>query len=389
MTAVIRICDPDQTRRKLALCWEGFSGTGAQFGWLEDGYGPGALQLEDALPGEAGECAREGFARDAGRLGHLLAREGGLEDDAPLGNSTLLGGEVEEHARHPLGGAVEDEVTHQILQLPGPGSQGSGEPEGGFREAGHDLEQVVAEDGVEHAVGEGRGSPILGPAFERRPQAEHGAVADHAEDLVSRLRATRGAVEFRPPLAHEVDGARGLALAVEFGAGPDLHHRSRERECLEEFLVEPLQELELPQALQLRQVLDGPTARAWEPRPGWRRVLTVQRRPQLLLAYPRVPLYAKWRRFAIRQTHLRLFPHLCEDARDLQRPVRAEVDAEPEQLVDPVALFGCEVFEDLPDHPCAGFHQGVPIVFQALKRLAPGLRCFQFALGGLPDLVQL
>src|SRR5918993_1080898 len=285
MTAVIGICGPGQTQRKRALCWEGFSGTGAQFGRLEDGYGPGALQLKDALPGETGEGAREGFARDAGRLGHLLAREGGLEDDTPLGDPTLLGGEVAKHARHSLGGAVEDEGAHQILQLAGPGSQGSSEPKGGFRETGHHLEQVVAEDSVEHAVGEGRGSPILGPAFERCPQTEHGAVADHAEDLVSRLRATRGAVEFRPPLAHEVDGARGLSPAVEVGAGPDLHHRSRERECLEELLVEPLQELELPQTLQLRQVLDGPAARARQPRPGRRRVLTVHRRPPLLVAH--------------------------------------------------------------------------------------------------------
>src|SRR5918994_1455026 len=241
MTAIIGMCDPGQTRFEWALCWEWFSGAGAELGGLEDGYGPGALQLEDALPGEAGEGAREGFARDTGSLGHLLAREGGLEDDTPLGDPTLLGGEVEKHARHSLGGAVEDEVAHQILQLAGPGSQGSSEPEGGFREAGHHLEQVVAEDGVEHAVGEGRGSPILGPAFKRRPQAEQGAVADHAEDLVSHLRAARGAVEFRPPLAYEVDGARRLALAVEVSTGPDLHHCRRERQRLEELLVEPLQ----------------------------------------------------------------------------------------------------------------------------------------------------
>src|SRR5215207_9222791 len=156
MTTVIRICDPGQMRSKRALCWERFSGTGAELGGLEYGYGPGALQLEDVLPGEAGEGAREGLARDAGRLGHLLARERGLEDDAPLGDPPLLGGEVEEHARHPLGGAVEDEVAHQVLQLAVPGRQSSSESKGALREAVHDLEQIVAEDGVEHAVGEGR-----------------------------------------------------------------------------------------------------------------------------------------------------------------------------------------------------------------------------------------
>src|SRR5215210_8373442 len=270
-----------------ALCWERFSGTGAELGWLEDGYGPRALQLEDAVPGEAGEGARECLARDACRLGHLLAREGGLEDDAALGDPSLLGGEVEEHARHPLGRAVEDEVAHQVLQLAGPGGQGTGEAEGAFGEAVHDLEQVVAEDGVEHAVGEGRGPLALGPTFESRPEAEHRAVADDAEDLVSRLRSARGAVELRASLAHEVDGAGWLALPVEVGAGPDLHHCGRDRQRVEEALLEPLQELELPQALQLLQMLDGPAARARQPRPGRRRVLTVHRRPPVLVACPR------------------------------------------------------------------------------------------------------
>src|SRR5918994_6906544 len=175
MTGVMRRCDPDQTRRKRVVYWETFSGTGAQLGGFEDGYGL-AFQVEDSLPGEAGEGARESLARDAGRLGHLLAREGGLEDDPPLGDPSLLGGEVEEHTGYPLGGAVEDEVTHQVFELAGPGRQGSGETEGALRKPVHDLEQVVAEDGVEHAVGEGRGTLTLGPAFERRPQAEHGAV---------------------------------------------------------------------------------------------------------------------------------------------------------------------------------------------------------------------
>src|SRR5215207_897234 len=205
MTTVIRICDPGQMRSKRALCWERFSGTGAELGGLEYGYGPGALQLEDVLPGEAGEGAREGLARDAGRLGHLLAREGRLEDDAPLGDPPLLCGEVEEHAGYPLGRTVEDEVADQVLRLAGPGRQSAGEAEGGLGEAAHDLDQVVAEDGVEHAVGEGRSPLALGPAFERRPEAEHGAVADYSKDLISRLRAARGAVELGASLAHEVD----------------------------------------------------------------------------------------------------------------------------------------------------------------------------------------
>src|SRR5918993_829241 len=103
MTEVMGMCDPGQTRSKRALCWEMFSGTGAELGGHQYSYSPGALQLEDAVPGEAGEGAREGLARDAGRLGHLLAREGRLEDDAPLGDPSLLGGEVEEHTGYPLG----------------------------------------------------------------------------------------------------------------------------------------------------------------------------------------------------------------------------------------------------------------------------------------------
>jgi hypothetical protein len=34
------------------------------------------------------------------------------------------------------------------------------------------------------------------------------------------------------------------------------------------------------------------------------------------------PLYAKWRKFAIRRTRLCFFCHLREDACDLQRPVK-------------------------------------------------------------------
>src|SRR5215211_6430358 len=99
------------------------------------------------------------------------------------------------------------------------------------------------------------------------------------------------------------------------------------------------------------------------------------------------PLYAKWGRFAIRRTPLRFFGHLREDARDLQGPLGAEADAEPEQFVNPVALFWREVLQGLNDHARVGLHEGVPVVLQALKRLAPGLRRFQFALGGLPNLV--
>src|SRR3712207_9433325 len=92
MTAVIETRDPGQARSRSALCWEGFSGTGAQLGGLEDGYGPGALQLKDALPGEAGEGGRGGFAADGGRLGPLLAREGGLKEDRSEGGRGGEGG---------------------------------------------------------------------------------------------------------------------------------------------------------------------------------------------------------------------------------------------------------------------------------------------------------
>src|SRR5918997_4468224 len=120
MTGVMRTCDPDQIGSERAGCWEGFSGTRTEFGGLENCNGLTA-EVEDALAGEAREGAREGLARDAGRLGHLLAAEGRLEDDAPLGDAALLGGEVEEHAGHPLGGAAKDEVTYEIFELAGPG----------------------------------------------------------------------------------------------------------------------------------------------------------------------------------------------------------------------------------------------------------------------------
>src|SRR5215211_1354157 len=249
MTGVMGRCDPDQTHPRQAVYWEGFSGTGAELGRLEDGYGLGALQFEDAVPGESGERAREGLTRDAGRLGHLLAREGGFEDDAPLGDPSLLGGEIQEHAGHPLRGAVEDEVADEVLQLAGTGGQSSGESDGAFREAAHDLEQVVAEDGVEHAIGEGRGSLALWAAFEGRPQAEHGAVADDAQDLVPGLRTARGTVQLRPSLAHKIDRPGRLTLPVEGGAGPDLQDGGRDRQRLEELLLEALQKLELLQAL--------------------------------------------------------------------------------------------------------------------------------------------
>src|SRR5918997_4519690 len=149
MIRVMGACDPDQSVASGRV----LSGTGAELGGLEDGYGL-AVEVEDTIPGEAGEGAREGLARDASRLGHLLAREGGLEDDPPLGDPSLLGGEVEEHTGHPLGGAVEDEIPDEVLQLAGPGSQGSCEADGALGEATHDLQEILAEDGVEHAVGE-------------------------------------------------------------------------------------------------------------------------------------------------------------------------------------------------------------------------------------------
>jgi hypothetical protein len=79
------------------------------------------------------------------------------------------------------------------------------------------------------------------------------------------------------PLSHEVHGPRGLALPVEGGASPELQHLGRDRQVLEERLLEPLEELELLEPVQLGQVLDRPATRAWQPRPGRRRVLTVHR----------------------------------------------------------------------------------------------------------------
>src|SRR4028119_2078783 len=104
---------------------------------------------------------------------------------------------------------------------------------GAAGEAAHDGEEVITEHGVEHAVGKRRGALALRAALEggaeahdragaddaeaaagraRRPargggaDAHDRAVADDAEDLVARLRTARGAVELRPPLAHEVHG---------------------------------------------------------------------------------------------------------------------------------------------------------------------------------------
>src|ERR687894_1474730 len=99
MTAVIVACDLDQKSRKSAGYWERFSGTGAELGGLEDGHGL-AVEVEDIFLGEPGEGAGECLARDAGRLGHLLPAERGLEDDAPFGDAPLLGREVQEHAGH-------------------------------------------------------------------------------------------------------------------------------------------------------------------------------------------------------------------------------------------------------------------------------------------------
>src|SRR5919112_28002 len=115
MTAVIRGRDPDQKPRKSAGYWEGFSGTGAELGGAGGGYGL-SVGGPDVLPG-----AGEGLARDAGGLGHLLAGERGLEDDAPLRDAAFFGGEVQEHAGHPLGGAAEDEVADEVFELAGAG----------------------------------------------------------------------------------------------------------------------------------------------------------------------------------------------------------------------------------------------------------------------------
>src|SRR4028118_1824435 len=94
MTGVIVGCDLDQITRISAGYWEGFSGTGAELGGLEDGYGL-AVKVQDILLGEAGEGAGKRLARDASGLRHLLAGERGLEDHAPLGYASLLGGEVQ------------------------------------------------------------------------------------------------------------------------------------------------------------------------------------------------------------------------------------------------------------------------------------------------------
>src|SRR4028119_1552743 len=91
MTGVIAGCDLDQIARKSAGYWEGFSGTGAELGGLEDGYGL-AVEGQDVLLGEAREGAGEGLARDAGGLRHLLAGERGLEGPAPPGHAPPLGG---------------------------------------------------------------------------------------------------------------------------------------------------------------------------------------------------------------------------------------------------------------------------------------------------------
>src|SRR4028119_1522483 len=112
MTGVIAGRDLDQITRKSAGYWEGFSGTGAELGRLEDGYGL-AVEVQDVLLGEAGECSGEGLARDAGGLRHLLAGERGLEDHAPLGHAALLGGEVQEHPGHPPPGAAADQAPDE------------------------------------------------------------------------------------------------------------------------------------------------------------------------------------------------------------------------------------------------------------------------------------
>src|SRR4028119_973974 len=250
MTGVIAGCDLDQIARKSRGYWEGFSGTGAELGGLEDGYGL-AVEVQDVLLGEAGEGAGEGLARDAGGLRHLLAGERGLEDHAPLGHAPLLGGEVQEHAGYSLRGAAEDQVADEVLELAGAGGENAVQADGAPGEAAHNVEEVVAEHGVEHAVGKRRGALALRAALEggaeahdragaddaeaaagraRRPargggaDAHDRAVADDAEDLVARLRTARGAVELRPPLAHEVHGPGRVALPVERGPRTALEH---------------------------------------------------------------------------------------------------------------------------------------------------------------------
>src|SRR5215210_7071988 len=115
MTRVMVACDSDQI---YCSCCERFSGTVAKLGGFEYGYGL-AAEIQDALLGEPAQGAREGFAGNAGRLGHLLARERGPEDDAPLGHPTLFGGEVQEHAGYSLRRAVENGVADPVLELAG------------------------------------------------------------------------------------------------------------------------------------------------------------------------------------------------------------------------------------------------------------------------------
>src|SRR5215213_11494826 len=119
---------------KNCSCCEPFSSTGAELGGHEYGYGL-AAEVENALFGEPGEGAGEGLARDARRLGHLLPAERRCEDDAPLGYAALLCGEVQEHPRHPLRCAAEDQVADEVLQLAGPRRQRPGEPYGPVGEA--------------------------------------------------------------------------------------------------------------------------------------------------------------------------------------------------------------------------------------------------------------
>ena len=49
---------------------------------------------------------------------------------------------------------------------------------------------------------------------------------------------------------------------------------------------------------------------------------------------------------------LRFLPHLREDARDLQGPVRAEVDTQSEQRVDLGARCISKGIKGLANHPC-------------------------------------
>src|SRR4028119_1521354 len=261
MTGVIAGCDLDQIARKSGGYWEGFSGTGAELGGLENGYGL-AVEVQDVLLGEAGEGAGEGLARDAGGLCHLLAGERGLEDHAPLGYASLLGSEVQEHAGYSLRGAAEDQVADEVLELSGAGGENAVQADGAPGEAAHHVEEVVPEHGVEHAVGKRRGALALRAAFEGGAEAQDGAVADDAEDLVARLRTAGGAVEFRPPLAHEVHGPGRFALPVERAPRPELEHLRRDRERLKESLFEPLEELGLLEPFELGQGLHGPAPSA-------------------------------------------------------------------------------------------------------------------------------